>query len=425
MTDSACAGDPGWYTLDNAGKVFPAIVSERTTTVYRVSATLTETVHPDAMATALSAVITRFPYFQVYLRRGFFWYYLERTGDAPSVLPDARSPCEKILMKRRGVFLLRVRVFARRVAVECSHTLTDGFGALTFLKALLAEYLDSLHGPLAGRDGIPRPGQAPDPCESEDSFVRFYNRLAPPPKSLSRAFHLADKRLPAGRYTVVTGILSVAKLKEAAARYGATINDLLAAALFHALQEKALAGPRSRLRPIRLIIPVDLRRIFGSGTLRNFTLFTLPEIDPRLGKYGFEEIVSRVHHFIKMETNDKSVHADMSRNVRAEKNRLVRLIPLALKNPIFHVVFYASGEKAASSSLSNLGRVSLPEAMARYVRCFDFIPAPGRDTRTNCGVISFGDEIHVSFGRIVRSAEVERIFFTKLVELGIPVRVEG
>ncbi|MDP3178063.1 MAG: hypothetical protein Q8M76_09175, partial [Spirochaetaceae bacterium] len=328
---------------------------------------------------------------------------------------------EKILMKRKGVFLLRVRVFGPRVSVECSHTLTDGYGALTFLRALLAEYRDSLHGPFPDFGGIPRPGQGPDRAEYEDSFVRFYNRLAPPPWTPSQAFHLRDSNLPTGRYRVVTGIMSVAKLKSAAAARGATINDLLVAVLFHALQEIALSGPRSRLRPIRLIVPIDLRRIFGSRTLRNFTLFALPEIDPRLGRYEFDDILAKVHHFMRMETKGKAVHSDMSRNVRAEKSLAIRLVPLALKNLIFSIIFFASGEKAATTSLSNLGPVSLPPAMAGYLRCFDFVPATGRETKTNCGVVSFGDELHASFWRSIAGAEVERLFFTKLIELGIPV----
>jgi hypothetical protein len=426
VPDSAAAeaaADPGWYTLDNAGKVFPAIVSERQSTVFRVAATLTEEVHTDALAAALSVVITRFPYFQVYLRRGFFWYYLERTNASPAVLPDSRYPCEKILMKRKGVFLIRVRVFGKRIAVECSHTLTDGFGALTFLRSLLAEYLDLLHGPFADRCGLPRPGEAPDPAESEDSFVRFYNKLAPPPKTPSRAYHLTGRLLPAGEYIVVTGAMSVAKLKEAARARGASINDLLVAALFHAIQEQALSGPRRRVRPIRLIVPLDLRKIFGSRTLRNFSLFAMPEVDPRLGRYGFDEILARVHHFMRMETNEKSVHSDMSRNVRAEKSMLVRLLPLVLKDLVFAAFFFASGERAATSSISNLGPVTLPSEMAGYVRAFDFIPATGRQTRTSCGIISYGDELRVSFGRNIRSAGTERLFFAKLMELGVSVKM--
>ena len=64
----------------------------------------------------------------------------------------------------------------------------------------------------------------------------------------------------------------------------------------------------------------------------------------------------------------------------------------------------------------------MPEVLARGLGLT--YAATGRETRTNCGVIGFGDEVRVTFGRNVKSHEVERLFFTKLIRLGVPVRIQ-
>ena len=68
------------------------------------------------------------------------------------------------------------------------------------------------------------------------------------------------------------------------------------------------------------MIPLNLRKIFGSKTMRNFSLFLIPGIDPRLGRYGFDEILNYVHHYVRLNANARSVQPDMARNVRGEKN---------------------------------------------------------------------------------------------------------
>ena len=47
-----------------------------------------------------------------------------------------------------------------------------------------------------------------------------------------------------------------------------------------------------KLYPVRIALPVNLRRFFPSKTLRNFISMVYPSIDPRLGNYTFEEIVA-------------------------------------------------------------------------------------------------------------------------------------
>ena len=112
-------------------------------------------------------------------------------------------------------------------------------------------------------------------------------------------------------------------------------------------------------------------------------------------------------------------------NVNDERNPLVRLIPLPLKNVIMKAVFDSVGEKKSCLSLSNLGRVKVPEIMEQYIKRFDFILGIQATAPYNCGMLSFGDTIYLNFIRKIKHAELERHFFEVLKELGLSAKVES
>ena len=83
------------------------------------------------------------------------------------------------------------------------------------------------------------------------------------------------------------------------------------------------------------------------------------------------------------------------------------------------------GETKGCINLSNLGRVQLPEPMLPLVRRMEFIIGPQRTYPNNCSVASFGGETFVNVIRNIREPELERRFFSRLVELGVPVGIES
>jgi len=43
----------------------------------------------------------------------------------------------------------------------------------------------------------------------------------------------------------------------------------------------------------------------------------------------------------------------------------------------------------------------------------------------NCSVVSWQGKTYISMIRSIRDSELERLFFSRLVELGIPVNIES
>ncbi len=378
---------------------------------------------PDRLQEALQQVLNRIPYFQVRFAKGLFWYHLEHNPLAPRVQPETGYPCRQFTPSGDGGYLFRVLHNRSRIIVEFCHALTDGTGGMTFLIALAAEYLRRIGVPVSRADMLALPGEEPHPEEAEDAYKRFY-RPVPHPGRLSPAYHLAGTREKEGVYHFLTGTIPVHEIQRAARERNVTITELLVAVYFAVLQkmQRTQVEP-ARLRPIRLTVPINLRRLFPTRTMRNFSLYLVAEIDPRLGEYGFDEILALVHHSLRMQATPKSILRHISRHIEGERNPFIRAVPLFFKRAAMKVYYKRSVEDFYSGSLSNLGPVRLPEEMRRHVLDVEFLPCSNTINRSHCTVVSLADTLYMTFGRVIKETAQEELFFATLGDLGLPVRI--
>ena len=130
-----------WRRLDNTAKIFPVIANENVSQVFRISATLKEPVNPELLSRALEEILPEIRNFRVKLRRGLFWYYFEENDRIPQVKRENTYPCRFIDPHGNQRFLFRVTYYEKRINLEVFHALTDGLGAVNFLKCLIRQYL--------------------------------------------------------------------------------------------------------------------------------------------------------------------------------------------------------------------------------------------------------------------------------------------
>jgi len=420
-----------WFRLDNAGKIYPSLVSFRNTTLFRISALLDKPVHAPLMQDAIDLLAPRFPYYHVHLQRGAFWYYFVPGEHRLKLEKDSRYPCMKMPIRQRTRFPFRVRAFRNQVAVEFSHILTDGTGAMIYFQTLLIEYL-KLRENFDKRfpEQVIAPEDPIDPEEEEDAFQRYFVKGLPEPPHESPAYKLTHDLEPKGIYHITTGLVDLAPLKAEAKKVDMTITGFLTALLMECYQEEIYSLPEKKRKrkaaPIRICIPVNLRRYFPSKSMRNFFLSMNPWIDPRLGHYSFEEICLRVKHFLASEFTHKALSQQITRNMMGEKRLAIRLIPSWIKDLLIPFLYRHFGESSYSSVLSNLGQIPFPEQLRPYVKRIDFIPNPPEGTtRVKLGIVSFGDKVSITFGRVSSSAILERSFFRKLRKRGIPIWIDS
>ena len=416
-----------WMRLDNAAKIYPAARTSRWSNVFRLSATLTEEVDAAVLQEALDVTVRRFPSIGARLRKGAFWYYLQQIPKAPRILEESCTPLERMSRQEMRKCALRVIVYRRRIAVEFFHSLTDGSGGMIFLKTLVAEYLHQKHGlQIPPRLGVLDRLEEPSEAELEDSFQKYAGTVSASRQGTD-AWRLSGTPEKDNMLNLVCLRLPVRQVLDKAHEFGATLTEFLCAAMMMALQnlQKRKVHNIKKRKAIKVQIPVNLRSLFPSTTVRNFALYTTPELDPRLGEYTFEEICKTVRHHVGLNVTEKKMRMMIAANVSSERIMAVRLMPLFLKNIVMHAIFMSVGEKQSCLSLYNLGRVTLPEEMVPYVERFDFILGVQASAPHNCGVLSYGDTLYINMIRDIRESELEYEFYRVLRDLGLSAEVQS
>jgi len=420
------------FTLDNAAKAWPAVVSKRQTSRFRLSAVFHTPLVYEHLDRAVQLVRQRYPWFMVRLGKGFFWYHLREDPKGFALVPDIRHPCTLAPEESPiGQVLVTVHGFHRILSIEASHMITDGAGLREIFQTLVSCYCALKVGSDLRKlewGKVRSPLDTPKPDEWVDEFLNHDLEGIPGPEVPSKALHLPVRPLPPNQYRVVHGIIPLDTLKERARTRGVKVGEYLGAAVLFAFQSCILEVPkaaRRRLvrRPLRLLIPVDLRKLYGSNTLRNFLLGLGVDIDVRLGVYSFEEILRRVHHTQQTELDEKYLRRQLSRNVRGEQRLAIRLVPLFLKDLFLGIVFRDLGEVRHTASFSNLGQINLAPGTEHLVDHMALVPPPGSLSRINVTALSFGNTLCLTVGKTTRYRRFDYHLFRFLADQILGVRM--
>jgi NRPS condensation-like uncharacterized protein len=419
--------EKGWLKLDNAAKLFPAIISEDLTSVFRITATLKEPVKYNAVREAVEITARRFPYFNVSLGSGLFWHFLEFHDHLPRLMADEDTPCTAFPIKRRNELLYRVIVKEKCISVEFLHVLTDGGGALEFLKALIYTYFTVSGRKITPGAGIITPEQPVGEEEYEDGYKKFFRKL-PPPGKLAKAWQLPYKLNERPRLRVLRADMDSCELIELTHRAKVSVTEYLVAVYLYSLQEihslETEKNKKSFKKVLRIEVPVNMRKKYPSRTMRNFSLFVQPELDLRLGSYTFEEVLQSVHHQLQLGTDVKQISRFLSSNVGYEKLFIVRVLPLFIKEIAISSIYRSMSSKRLSGLVTNLGSVTLPAEMCGLVDSFEIIPPPPNPkVKAGLGVVSFNNRLRICISNISVCNDLERIFLRHFTDAGVHIRI--
>ena len=278
-----------WYQLDLSAIVYPTLQRRDFSSVYRLSVVLKEEIQPEVLQKALDRTLPRFPTYKVAMRKGLFWRYLEPNNrPGPFVQRDVKNPCQPMYFKANNRYLIRVYYFRNRIALEAHHSLGDGTGGMYLLLTMTAVYLRLLgHTEIENSGFVMDIEEEPAEGELEDAYKRYANAKVRPPRLQEKAYRVRGTAEPFYTLNIIDGIMSVKEVMQVAKGYGATVTEYLNAVLLYALLEKQKDERERKLRPVKIAMPVNLRRFFPSITLRNFITMIYPGVDPRLGEYTF------------------------------------------------------------------------------------------------------------------------------------------
>ena len=415
-----------WYKLDLSAIVYPTLQRKDFSSVYRLSVLLKEEILPDLLQAAVDITLPRFPTYKVAIRKGLFWRYLELNNrPGPFVKPDVRNPCQPMYFKANNRYLIRVYYYRNRISLEAHHSLGDGTGGMCLLQTLTAVYLRLLGHEIDIEGFVLDVEEQPDQEELEDAYIKYANAKVRPPRPGEKTYRIRGTKEPFYTLNIVDGIMDVTEVLAVSKRYKATMTEYLNAVLLYALLKKQESARYISLKPVKIAMPVNLRRFFPSNTLRNFITMIYPGIDPRLGEYTFEEIVVHVHNYMRYYVNEKLLRGDITTNAATQSNPFIRVVPLFLKDFVVRQFYTKVQDQNSSAGLTNMGALHVPKSMKPFIERFDIYMGQPFSTRTNCAIISYESILTINFASSIIEADVERYFFRKLVEDGIHVKIES
>lgn len=413
---------PRFFEVDNAAQIFVAINSLKETTISRIALNLDRPVNKKQLEQALRNTLKRFPFFQVYLKKHFFDYYFEHTEDIPVIEDDSRWT-NRYVNFEAGNFPFKLKTRGKTIALELSHILSDGYGTLVFLLSIVAKYFD-LEGvsiedfPLIKNEGSPISHE-----EWECGFRNTFSKKGPPQKLQSKAYIPSGEMIPVEKYYSTRLIMNLAKVRSLAREMKVTLNVYLAGVYTSALQKLylediALNKANSTL-PLRIQIPVNLRRYYPTKTLRNFSYIYSPVFYIKDKALNFSEIVHSIAEQVRHERHSHSVEQQIARNLRAESNPFFRFLPRMVKKLLFKFFYHIFARSLYSGVISNLGDIKLPPTLENHIESFDIIPCnspvPGRNT----ALFSYKGKLEMNIGSSVNDLRLEKKIEDQLTELGI------
>lgn len=387
------------------------------TRVFRFYCQLKETVDGEILQQALDQTMEKYPLFQAVLRKGLFWFYLERRDIHATVKQEKRPPCSSLYIPDKKSLLFQVSYHNNRMNFEVFHGLTDGTGAMNFLEELVQNYLILAH-PETELPRVEHEEEITPGDQEEDSFSQYYSSDIPKNKEKKpAAVKLKGEKLVHSDMDITEVILPVKETLMKARSYGVSITVLLTAMLLCSIKEEI---PRNRQKkPVTLMIPVNLRNYFPSQSMGNF--FGWIEVGYVFEENtSFEEVLFSVKQQFQEQLQKDKIAMNMNGYVRIEKNPFVRAVPLEIKK-FFLMAGANLGSRSITAVYSNIGIIRLPEEFKEYIERFGIFASTDSLQLCSC---SYGNQLVLGFTSKIPDDSIQRNFMKMLKKEEISYKEE-
>lgn len=406
--------------LDNAGKIYPAAMTKKWNAVFAVSAYLDSFVDGKKLQQAVADLAPRFPSMYVRLKKGFLWDSLVPATDFNVVEKASQSPCRMMKIKNSEKPLFRVVYDKSEIRAEFFHAVTDGTGAFEYLKALVFRYLQLSGKAPSHAAGVRDVEENPMAKEMQDDFLRIYEKGNRCSRADSNAYQLKLEKKE--NYLSRTEIcMPLDSLKAVAKeKYGCTVTQYAAAVYAMALLSVYKNDSSAAKKPVKLSVPVNLRRYWNSDTLRNFSSYVTINVTPEK-EYTFENVLELIRRGMAEKISKENMFKNVCQNVADEKMLIARLAPNAVKKIFMKSAFHMYGERKYTSTVTSVGYVRLPDEFSKRVRYMTATLGETSLNRINCAVVGYKNTLCVNITSVSDDNRVQSYFADFVRSQGIPV----
>ena len=414
------AKESNWRRLDNSAKIFPIASSKKYSSVFRLSAVLKEKIAPNILKKAVNIALKNLSSFKVKLKKGFFWYYFEDNNKEVIIEKEKDYPCKYIDPNTNNDYLFKVTYWENKINLDIFHSLTDGNSGIIFLREIVYTYIE-----LAHKEDFDQKLRTERKISNntEDDYLKNYDKKSKNSKGGKKAYRLKGKILPLAAIGVIHVNIDLDELKNRAKEKDVTITQYLTSVLIHAIYNSNYKKYNGK-RPIKICIPVDLKKYFKSETINNFFSYISVQTEENLNLDSFEEILKFVKNEFDRKLTKEEISKTMSANVKLGNNIFIKSIPLFLKLIIVKLS-YIEIRKYTTTTFSNVGRIGIIGEYQKYIDKFMMLIAPESVEKIKCSACSFENKLNFTFTSTLENTEVEEEFCKKLKEEGINISVEG
>lgn len=418
-----------WLRLDNSAKIFPMMANKNEQNLFCLAFRLYDEVEPAVLNEALVATIKRFPSLNVKLKKGVFWHYFEEHTGKPHVYEASPVALRRISPRNCNGFYFRISYFGNNIYGEFFHALTDGKGASEFMKSLLFTYFRMLGKDVDGEQLVLTVNSPPNPKEYEDSFQTYYckKKLSDLPIDSLKgqtAFMIPGAEFDGPGVGEINIYADAKQFLSFCRAHGGTVTETIGALFILSLYEAKIKPLNLPPQNIQLFVPINLRRIFPSDTVRNFSLFS------RIGVKSSDDmdvdgLIRVIHDKLAEDTRKDVLSAKISTTVYAEKFLPLRLTPLFLKRIIFNISNLFFGKHKKTATFSSVGILSLPTSFRPLVRDAYYSIAANKKSPITVTAVTTFDTICINFTRAITDTDTEKSFVKRLHDAGLEIKVSS
>ena len=389
-----------WTTLDNSAKIMPPTTTDLNTNVFRLVCKLKENIEHKYLQEALDKTLIEFPMFLYEMKNGLFWHYLETSDYKPLVKEEKTNICTKI---NTGL-LFRVTYYKKRINLEVYHALSDGNGAMEFFKYLICTYLNikkdlNLNIPLNDSSLFEKEKNDFKTFDKENDFTIVRNK---------KGYKFKYQKKDTIEHDLIEMHLPLDKIKSISKKYNTTITIYLTSLLIKSIINNAKV--KDLKRPIGISVPVDLRSIFPSKTVKNFFYTFLTKYQAKDKNVDIKDIIEVIEKQFKETLTKENLQKKLNSYMLLEKILFIRIVPYFIKDLVMKF-FALSGKKGQTCVLSNLGLIKLPDEYKDYVEYFCAYASTEELQLTICG---FKNELVLSFTSHFITKEIEHSYLKEL-----------
>ena len=409
-----------WRRLDNSAKIFPISAGKKYSTVFRFSVVLNEKIEKETLKKAVNLALEIYKPFKVRMKTGFFWYYFEENPKEPIIEEEKDYPCQYINPRENNNYLFKVTYFENKINIDIFHSLTDGGNGIIFFREIVYNYLELSHPDEIKCERMSRKID----FNTEDSYIKNYNKKAKSNASSKKAYNLKGRKIPLSSVSAIHEIIDLEALKKESKSYGATITQYLTAVLIYSIYEENYKKYNGK-KPIKVCIPVNLKKYFQSKTMSNFFSYITVEANIEQEKLDtFEKIIEFVKKDFKGKLTEEEIIKTMSANVKIGNNPFIKAVPIHLKKLLVRIG-YLEIRKYTSITFSNIGRVGIIGEYQDYIKYFLMLIAPESIEKIKCSSCSFENKMVFTFTSILDDSKIQKRFHKFLIEKGINVEIES